>query len=664
MDLTINQPKHLGVTPPIVTAHPTQREIEVTDLLLQELTAQGTFESDDESKRREVVLGKLDGLVKEFVYQISKDKENLPEPDAKEAGGKIFTFGSYRLGVHGAGTDIDTLCVVPRHVSREDFFTVMYDFLKKRNEIDLVFARLNLSRVPDDLELRENSLLENLDETCVRSINGSRVTDEILRLVPSIPAFRKSLRCIKLWAKRRAIYSNVMGFLGGVAWAMLVARICQLYPNAIAGAIVSRFFRIMYQWNWPQPVLLKPIEDGPVRVWNPKLYHGDRFHLMPIITPAYPSMCATHNVTQSTKKIIEDEFSRVMIGTGKWSDLFAKHDFFQKYRYYLQIIASSDNAERQLKWSGMVESRIRHLISKLETVENLNLAHPFVKGFDKVYGSEQEANDILESKKAYYCTSEQDLESKTNNNEGPQNREIISNEGPQNREIISNEGSQNGTGRGRNESPPNGTGRERTINEGPKNGTPRERITNESSQNGADTNNPRAIHVTTFYIGLQINPREAGSTSPRQLNISWPTQEFTKLVKSWDKYDENHMKITIKHVKSAELPSEVFEEGEEPRKLKRSKPGGKTESNTTTSEQPSKKPRSSSGSNDTVIDSTHPTGINADKTDINTRLGDNESLQDSTTAYVVFDRLAPKLLSLQNRLEKVLRYAEKSSLYR
>jgi hypothetical protein len=46
----------------------------------------------------------------------------------------------------------------------------------------------------------------------------------------------------------RAIYSNVNGFLGGVAWAILVARICQLYPNATAGAIVSRFFIIMYQW--------------------------------------------------------------------------------------------------------------------------------------------------------------------------------------------------------------------------------------------------------------------------------------------------------------------------------------------------------------------------------------------------------------------------------
>jgi poly(A) polymerase len=39
-----------------------------------------------------------------------------------------------------------------------------------------------------------------------------------------------------------------MGFFGGVAWAIVTARVCQLYPNAAAGAIVSKFFRIMQKW--------------------------------------------------------------------------------------------------------------------------------------------------------------------------------------------------------------------------------------------------------------------------------------------------------------------------------------------------------------------------------------------------------------------------------
>ena len=249
------------------------------------------------------MLGRVDTLVKEFVYRASI-AHGLPEAAARAAGGKIFTFGSYRLGVHGPGSDIDTLCVAPKHVQREDFFTIMESLLREREEvselaavpeafvpliktkfmgisIDFLFARLAVPRIDDSLDLKDDNLLKNLDEREVRSLGGSRVTDEILHLVPNVHVFRLALRCIKLWASRRAIYANVMGFLGGVAWAMLVARICQLYPNESAGPIVSRFFIIMLQWKWPQPVLLKNIEDGPlpIRVWNPRLYPTDRLHL-------------------------------------------------------------------------------------------------------------------------------------------------------------------------------------------------------------------------------------------------------------------------------------------------------------------------------------------------------------------------------------------------
>lgn len=64
-----------------------------------------------------------------------------------------------------------------------------------------------------------------------------------------------------------------MGFPGGVAWAMLVARTCQLYPQAPGAVIVGKCFNIMSKWSWPQPVVLKEIEAGPlkVRVWNPQV---------------------------------------------------------------------------------------------------------------------------------------------------------------------------------------------------------------------------------------------------------------------------------------------------------------------------------------------------------------------------------------------------------
>ena len=63
------------------------------------------------------------------------------EATAAGAGGKIFTFGSYRLGVHGPGSDIDTLCVVPKHVTREDFFDIFEHMLREMDGCTEVSVR-------------------------------------------------------------------------------------------------------------------------------------------------------------------------------------------------------------------------------------------------------------------------------------------------------------------------------------------------------------------------------------------------------------------------------------------------------------------------------------------------------------------------------------------
>lgn len=48
---------------------------------------------------------------------------------------KLLVFGSFRLGVHFAGTDIDTICVFPNFITKEDFLDEFKQFLTKYDNI-------------------------------------------------------------------------------------------------------------------------------------------------------------------------------------------------------------------------------------------------------------------------------------------------------------------------------------------------------------------------------------------------------------------------------------------------------------------------------------------------------------------------------------------------
>ena len=297
-------------------------------------------------------------------------------------------------------------------------------------QIDLVFARVadatklieynklkvrqgqlhdGKERPPVEYRLDDTDL-QDLDEAGVRSLNGARVSQMILDFVPDVPKFQIVLCAVKRWAVVQGIYSNVLGFLGGVNWAIMAAYICRQFPTLDSASTLRVFFRTFASWPWNRPVMLLPtVADVPpitnvskqtravyLPAWNPNTNPRDGLHIMPIITPAYPSMNSSYNVDMPQLRRIKEEMirasnllqqrhqrgNRKVINSNNsniYLDLFCPSDFFGRHRHFLRVDISAASEQDFVEWFRLVESRLRVLISNLDTPQ-VN-AFPFARFF-------------------------------------------------------------------------------------------------------------------------------------------------------------------------------------------------------------------------------------------------------------------------------------------
>jgi poly(A) polymerase len=333
---------------------------------------------------------------------------------------------------------------------------------------------------------------------------------------------------VKLWAQRRAIYGNVVGFPGGVAYAMMVARICQLYPRAAAPVIVQKFFFVISNWNWPRAITLQTREKGPLaeKEWDPTLNRWDKMHLMPVITPAYPCMNSTMSIMPSTKAVLLTELKRghdimeeIYAGKKQWKDLFVKHRFFSEaYQHYICVITAGKTKEAQQAWSGLVQSRLRRLIQGIEQsdADSVELVQPFNKGIDRVHEckTDQEREETLAGSLAFQVgqtkTTEQSADVKV---QAAAQGDASALEVP----------------------------------------APEENT--EKNENGTQT-----VWTTTYYLGIKLVEGESPvlarlrhvltcNAGAKNLDISWPIQDFRRQCTEWDNFDTNVHSIQIKHVR-------------------------------------------------------------------------------------------------------------------
>ncbi|XP_042517827.1 nuclear poly(A) polymerase 3 [Macadamia integrifolia] len=391
------------VTPPAVapfrfTVNPAilmRMDEERTQSLLQFMANDGLVPSAEEESKRTEVIANLKQILLAWIKKVAWQRR-FPRRLISSTSATILTYGSYGLGVHGSESDVDALCVGPSFATmNEDFFIVLRNMLQNRPEVseihcvkdakvplmrfkfngisvDLPYAKLKVNSVPEDLDILNPFFLMNIDDTSWRSLSGVRANIRILQLVPNIENFQAMLRCLKLWAKRRGVYGNLHGFLGGIHMAVLAAYVCQLHPNASINILISKFFETFALWRWPTPVMLQD-EMAPMGVGVSEVHS-----LMPIMLPCSSREYCHSNITKSTFNRIRSELLRGHAMTRDflrpdfaWSTLVEHFQYTKKYVRFVRVFLSASDQDELGDWVGWVKSRFRVLILKVEEAQGL-----------------------------------------------------------------------------------------------------------------------------------------------------------------------------------------------------------------------------------------------------------------------------------------------------
>ncbi|CDW78766.1 poly polymerase papa [Stylonychia lemnae] len=306
-------------------------------------------------------------LKKEFIHLLREHIQKLT--DVEEY--LILQYGSSFLGAETQESDYDLILVF------------------KANDLQRIFK--------DSIDLRKdfffNSLAQRLidenkqsEETLQAVLISSRIRDIIIQAGVDVEIFKLILIYVKEWAQQRKIYGQQYGFLGGIAWAILVGNIMISYSQddkvqallqepklrnlnnqgmkiqkKIIKYLLLKFFKFYSKWEWPNPIIIDSHYDeydqenqhmlsnftqlklNDKKLWNPISSVTDSQHLMPILTPKIKQIGKITNLSVNTAEqvlnshlqIYQFEFKRaynivkkIYKGKLKLKDLKLEYDSF------------------------------------------------------------------------------------------------------------------------------------------------------------------------------------------------------------------------------------------------------------------------------------------------------------------------------------------------
>lgn len=443
--------------------------------LIEFLDAVTPLETIDEARRRSMIISALSDVADKW---LASEGEFSIAP-------KLLTFGSSILGVVTNESDLDTVLLIPSTVTRERFFEKFTDFLRVSVTelkieslmpvpdahvpvLKMVANGLPVDILPCRVLLRDLEALyladpltdgqldfskistKQLDTPSLLALNGVRVGRTLVdsiragRIVAEdefvedgsvrLSKFRMCLRLVKYWAKQRGIYSNSLGFFGGVTWAILLVRVCLSSTEEKAlvidvceeKEILSRFFRCLHEqaWGASNPISLKPLppalaqfiaslrqpaggsSSSPIdeeekaiiggaknynSMWDPSVSEADRRALMPVLTPVTPFMNSTFNIIPTTSRILTDEFRRAFELSSSASveenvlsfEKLCEAVETRRFAHYMSLLltveeslALSEQNRLLFVWKSVISSKLRVLLFHLERLAGV-ICRPF-----------------------------------------------------------------------------------------------------------------------------------------------------------------------------------------------------------------------------------------------------------------------------------------------
>ncbi|KAL4118816.1 hypothetical protein PRIC2_011137 [Phytophthora ramorum] len=399
---------------PVELLPPNEYDLRSTNGLMKCVNALAPLPTPEQLSAKHLVINELQRAVDIW---LRRTLDALGDSEAQSTTATLLLGGSWHLKVGMAESDLDVVAFMPHEVTAEIFFSSLCEHLEREASVsdlvarrkaavpvlsfqlsgvrvDLLFARYAQKQaVPKHLPFLPGDDMQvmcGMDATSVRSLSVARVASLILELVPNASVFRSCLRVIRLWAKRRGLYSNKAGFLGGISWALLVCFVCQMFPRASVASLVHRFFSVLTSWRWPTPILVAhPSNGGKVDnvQWDPQHNIHDRAHLMPIITPGFPAVNTAVNVNISTLRVLREEFARgqrimddlrrrSLSHPSSWNQLFASTEVLVRYDHHVAIELRAPSEEALAEWSSFVASRTRKLVETLQHTPSIATLHP------------------------------------------------------------------------------------------------------------------------------------------------------------------------------------------------------------------------------------------------------------------------------------------------